>query len=486
MKNIKIYFLLLFFAAFTFQACEDDEITPFIEGLEVEDSDLIQVTDANPNVTVSFAAKGSDLNSITVSLVPEGSTSEVYTNTLRNITSDNLNRVKLSVPFPTPDIAPSGKYTLSFAIDGASGETSTNSFVVNVLNNQTIKYDCEFPEAPAGKVTVFLTVPVGDKVDAAEKDLYITGNFETDLGGSDWSGGGNSSFKFTRVSAHCYYVTLDQLPAGKLFKITMGTWDQERLTETGGTPDNTVSTGANMSLTAYNFKTLELAQYPETLPTAAIKTGHNTFIINVEKDVDAAAKYYLVSPTATNLDGAIEAFAVVGAKKIAVAVPKGSEGTQYKVVKDNIDNVAALSANPFGFNPEPYTLIIPEATSNPLTVEQGFVGFAEDLQKDYSTFLLVGGATPAGWENSAANTQLFTKVSDTIFEIVINLTGNGEYLIIATIGDWSDNSKIAKHSGTPESGTLGFGGANFVAPASTGTYKITMDIEAATYTVTPQ
>jgi hypothetical protein len=102
---------------------------------------------------------------------------------------------------------------------------------------------------------------------------------------------------------------------------------------------------------------------------------------------------------------------------------------------------------------------------------------------------IVGDATPGGWANPVpVPSQQFTQVSNSDFQIVINLTAGNSYLFLPVNGDWSQ-----KYGGTT-SGTSGPGilladgavpGSNTPAPGITGTYLVDVNFINNTYTVTP-
>lgn len=464
-------------------SCED-EIATKISGVEIEDSDLIQVDDANPNVTVFVTAQSEDLNTVEVTVTPEAGGTAVYTGKISQVTTDRLNRVRINVPFPTPDLAPSGIYEINVSINGSSKQST--SYSINVLNNRSIQYCTDFPATPAGKVGVFVSVPKGEDLVTAGKDVYIVGDFMVDAGGAgDWNPG-DPMFKLTKLSDRCYYIFLNKFDAGKQFKLTLGTWDTEFLGPKGEGMGNAVHKGGNLNYIAYNFKTITVNQYvvPEVLPAGAIKSGYNTVVVNVGAGVNTDSKYYLIEKGATTLDGASEMFPVAGTtNKLAVAVPKSMTGAEFEIVKNVVTNIAAVSANPFGFDPVKYELEIGE-DANPMYIAETAVGFSTDLQVNYETFLLVGGSSPAGWDNSATNNQFFTKIDASHFSITLPMTTAGSgYLIIREVGNW--DSKIGKATGSATSGTVALGGGNFDGPPD-GTYKIDLDLETATYTLTLQ
>lgn len=465
-------------------SCEDDLATK-IDGVAIEDTDLIQVEDSNPNVTVYVTAQSSDLSSIKVSVSPEDTPEEVYSATLNKITADKLNRVKVDVPFPTPDIAPTGMYTVTIYLN--ESESKSVSYLVKIINNRTIKY-CNFPTAPSGKVGIFVSVPGGAAITEAGKSIYIVGDFMDENGAAgDWNPG-NPDFKLTKLSDQCYYIFLNTFPTGANFKLTLGSWDEEFLDQSGNGMPNQVHKGGNAAnITAYNFKTMSVTQYiiPEVLPSAAIVSGKNTLVINVGK-VSDDAKYYLVAKNATNLTDAIQMYRVAGTTKLAAAMPKDNEGTEYKIVKNDITN-EAIVVNPFGYKKAfSFTIANSDSPYYEATSAQDFKNDFTGTGITYGSLLLVGGASPAGWNNSDSNTQFFTKTSDTKFTLTINLADNGSggFLIIHQVGNW--DAKIGKDSGTALLGTMKPGGGDFSPPSTPGTYKIDLDLETASYTLTLQ
>jgi starch-binding outer membrane protein SusE/F len=114
---------------------------------------------------------------------------------------------------------------------------------------------------------------------------------------------------------------------------------------------------------------------------------------------------------------------------------------------------------------------------------------------------ITGDATPLNWQCGCATdvgtTQKFTKVSASKFELTIVLNGSKSYLFLPKYGNW--NSFVENNITYP--GKYGFNGvggnnANNVsgddfkpegndmkAPASTGTYKITVDYKTGKFSV---
>jgi hypothetical protein len=102
---------------------------------------------------------------------------------------------------------------------------------------------------------------------------------------------------------------------------------------------------------------------------------------------------------------------------------------------------------------------------------------------------LVGSATPGGWANPVPTpSQEFTKISSTLYEIVVPMSGGGSYLFLPINGFWG-----AKYGGLGANNTNNVMGDDFkpeggdmLAPSSSGTYKITVDFQRGKFTLVQQ
>jgi hypothetical protein len=110
---------------------------------------------------------------------------------------------------------------------------------------------------------------------------------------------------------------------------------------------------------------------------------------------------------------------------------------------------------------------------------------------DAETLWIVGDAAPSGWSNPLPApydvSQKFTKVSKTLYELVVSLPGGGGYKLIQEQGVWGTQYH-ALAGGTWESGEFEKRDADptFPGPTTAGTYKITMDFQLGKYTVVKQ
>lgn len=104
---------------------------------------------------------------------------------------------------------------------------------------------------------------------------------------------------------------------------------------------------------------------------------------------------------------------------------------------------------------------------------------------------LVGDATDGGWNNPVpVPSQRFEEIDSVTYGGVFHLNKGGTYLMLPVNGSWSQKYAVADNSvsGLANGGSFGYyatGGNNFPAPDSTGWYKIMVDFQHGTFTVTP-
>lgn len=102
--------------------------------------------------------------------------------------------------------------------------------------------------------------------------------------------------------------------------------------------------------------------------------------------------------------------------------------------------------------------------------------------------VLVGGATPGGWDNNANNPQVFTQISPTLYEITIQLNGGSAFLMLPVAGDWGDKYGWdgPNEANNVNGDKMARGGGDIKPPPTPGLYKITADFQIGRFTVTPQ
>ncbi|MEO7444881.1 MAG: SusE domain-containing protein [Ferruginibacter sp.] len=108
-----------------------------------------------------------------------------------------------------------------------------------------------------------------------------------------------------------------------------------------------------------------------------------------------------------------------------------------------------------------------------------------------SKLYIVGDATVFGWTNPAvmpANRQL-TRMDETTWAGIYNLTGSGAYLLLPLAGDWGNKYSVANGSlaGLANGGSFGFNlSDNFPGNVSAGAgfYKMVYNFQRGSFTVT--
>ena len=102
---------------------------------------------------------------------------------------------------------------------------------------------------------------------------------------------------------------------------------------------------------------------------------------------------------------------------------------------------------------------------------------------------LVGDASPGGWANPVpVPSQEFTKLSNTLYEITINLTGGKSLLFLPVNGDWGDKYGWdgTNNTNKPDGDNLKRGGGDIKIPAADGTYKITVNFQLGIFSIVKQ
>jgi uncharacterized lipoprotein YajG len=101
---------------------------------------------------------------------------------------------------------------------------------------------------------------------------------------------------------------------------------------------------------------------------------------------------------------------------------------------------------------------------------------------------ITGDGTASGWTNNPPTTQKFTKVSNTEFYIVMNLTPGFFYKFLSTSNQWQPQYGGNNASGGDMGYNMGTGSDPdaIPTPAIAGTYKITANFKTGKYTVVKQ
>lgn len=106
-----------------------------------------------------------------------------------------------------------------------------------------------------------------------------------------------------------------------------------------------------------------------------------------------------------------------------------------------------------------------------------------------SDLFIIGGATPGGWNNPVpVPSQKLIRRNAVEWDVTLNFTSGQAYLLLPSNGSWSQkfgtDDPLAPNAGlggkiTPE-------GSDIPAPATSGSYKFTVDFYKGTYQLSPQ
>jgi hypothetical protein len=99
---------------------------------------------------------------------------------------------------------------------------------------------------------------------------------------------------------------------------------------------------------------------------------------------------------------------------------------------------------------------------------------------------ITGDATASGWTNNPPATQQFTKVSNTLYQIVVTL-GSGAYKFLSTPNQWQPQYGGKSADGGDIGYNMGSSSDPDAIPSQgVGTYKITVNFKTGKYTVVKQ
>lgn len=110
---------------------------------------------------------------------------------------------------------------------------------------------------------------------------------------------------------------------------------------------------------------------------------------------------------------------------------------------------------------------------------------------DAGTLWTVGDAFASGWNNNLPNgndvKQKFNRVSNTLYELVVDMPGGGAYKLIQQLGNWDTQYRMLA-GGTWEGGKFKKENSDpaFPGPPTGGKYKITVNFQDGVYSVVKQ
>jgi hypothetical protein len=510
-KLLKICFAA-FFITVVMWGCKksEDLIDPTVDAAGIVNSDIIQLTNANPNVIVNYSTNDDNqLDSVRVSVVEKGTINITASGSKRNI-AGAADQGSISIPFPMPAGSKSGLYTIVIISIDKNGNTARKSYEVSILDNRTSDFIADLP-IPTGKnVMVKVSVPQG--LVNENEGIWITGDFESANGGNNWSGGdnGNSIFKLTRINSTSYYIFLNFVN-DNVFKFTRGSWgqvikdgdrqeiaDYRYKTSLPTAIDFNYTTGQYINVRVFNWADRKVTNsQPYPIPTSSIATSKLSVVVNINNR-DDSKRYYLVKKGGNLNDQSIpmtrvKDFQGFPTTRFTAAVPRDAN-TTYLVVRDNSSQVGI---NVFGYEQE----IKWDGEHNPVFLNiDRYKNQGVDFPATNQLFV-TGEATPGGWDTSPQSyinnpERKFISLGNGKFVINrIALEGDRKFLLSPGNGngewDWGRFMGFG-NDGDPSYGSVirfrdGGGyllGSDLTTPKVGGNFKIEVDFYTGSYKLT--
>lgn len=255
--------------------------------------------------------------------------------------------------------------------------------------------------------------------------------------------------------------------------------DEHKVFYEGGTPpqlSGSLPSGAVLPM-SYTTSNEEAVKLMWTNPNYQFNTGVSSHDVTYYIDIDTAGSQFTnpsmqtlsvskdlsKSFTQAELNGYL-----LNQLQLAVSMPHTIEMRVRSVLRNNtvplVSNVLQYVVTPYAIPPK----ITPPASG---------------------TLYITGSATAGGWMGSGDPellSQKFTQVSPTLYEITIDLIGNGSYTFVPVYGDWSKkySIKVKNDPALIYGGDFQEGGEDILAPPVSGTYKITVDFQRGKFIVT--
>jgi hypothetical protein len=252
--------------------------------------------------------------------------------------------------------------------------------------------------------------------------------------------------------------------------------------KSGKQPNLTASTAAVNLQPPPADESVEAIQFSWTNPEYQFTTGISSQDVNYLLEIDTVGANFssksrfstTVSKDLSKSYTVAELNAILGN---TMALPFGRRYSLEARITSSLggNNAIPLTSNKITFTATPYAP--PPKVAIPVT----------------GRLFIVGNATPGGWNNPVPlPSQEFTKRSNTLYEITIQLGGTGNfYLFLPENGSWSSKYAVVDNQapGISNGGEFRFytsGGQDFPAPAAAGNYKITVDFQKGIFTVVKQ
>ena len=213
-----------------------------------------------------------------------------------------------------------------------------------------------------------------------------------------------------------------------------------------------------------------------TNPTYKFNTGTSSQTVNYLLEIDTVGSNFtnpnkkVISLTG-NLDYPMKVSELNDIMLNQLGLTAGQEHNLEMRIISYIDNtVTRLTSNVIQVKATPYNI--------PPKIEVPTAG----------TLWIVGDAVPSNWSNPLPApydvSQMFTMVSPTVYELVVEFVGGGGYKLIQEQGVWGSQYHMTEGTWSEGDFEQKDSDPQFPGPPDAGMYKITVDFQRGKYFVT--
>ncbi len=255
--------------------------------------------------------------------------------------------------------------------------------------------------------------------------------------------------------------------------------EENKIFFTGGTAPVISSSTSTVKLNPPPAdESLEALKLSWTNPAYTFTTGQSSQDVSYTLEMDtlganfnSASKYVTtISKDLSKSFTVIELNSILGNSMLLK--PARQYTIESRITSSLVSGSVPLTSNKVSFTATPY--------APPPKVELPAAG----------TLWATGDAFASSWSNPLPTpydvSQKFTKVSNTLYELVVAMPGGGNYKLIQEQGVWG--SQYHMKSGSSGGGIFEKKDADpaFPGPATAGTYKLSFDFQLGTFTVVKQ
>lgn len=256
--------------------------------------------------------------------------------------------------------------------------------------------------------------------------------------------------------------------------------DENKIFLEGGTPP-VLSANTTTPQLKPGDEALPAMTFAWTNPNYKFTTGLSSHDVQYKMEVDTAGANFGSGSKGT----------VVIARELSKAYTVNelnvllSGAAAMNLPPDRLYNLEARIISTIGNNAIPLTSNVIKFSARPFSPPPAVA------PPDAGTLWATGDAFPSGWSNPLGAPfdvrQKFTKQSNTLYELIVDMPGGGNYKLIQQQGNWGTQYRMLE-GGTWQGGGLRKQDADpgFPGPPTAGKYKITVNFQSGKFTSVKQ